>query len=69
MVTVQDFDGGAVKDGDHGASQLGCKHRTGNQEREEDGPEAAHGSHASRLARYGEGTTIGSSVGRGFGRG
>jgi len=49
MVAVEDFEGVAVEDGDDGASQLSCKHRTGNQEREENGPEAAHGSHASRL--------------------
>ncbi len=49
MVAVQDFEGAAVENANDGASQLSCKHRTGNQEREEDGPEAAHGSRASRL--------------------
>lgn len=49
VLGVQDFDSVAVEDANDGTSQLSCKHRTGNQEREEDGPEAAHGSQASRL--------------------
>jgi len=48
MVWMQKFDGVAAEDANDGASQLSCKNRTRKQERDEDGPEAAHGLHASR---------------------
>ena len=63
VLVVQDFDGVAVEGRDNLAAELASEGRAGKQKREEDGPEAAHGSNTyERIA-------IGDSVGCGFGSG
>ena len=47
-LVVQDFDSIAIQHTDHRAGELTRKDRTGEQEREQEGPETAHGPDASR---------------------
>lgn len=49
MMAVPNFDGVAIEHTNDMATELTGKGSVGKQEREEDGPEAAHGPYASRL--------------------